>query len=200
PAKWQIDGGAVPVLQPHVAAGDHCKRHDRPPRFPCQHDDAESRDARTFRNVRSERNIIVVIERAHHFLEGADAAFAVESRTMIAGAADRADAEPLDGDAVELAVAMTRDQALGLVPVLGLDERRQEMLAVPERQDRRHARLDALIDVARIKAELVGAPDQTQIFGRQNPDGTLKPAASQRIAKQFLQRAGLVSWSGSRSR
>ena len=54
---------------------------------------------------------------------------------MIAGAADGFDAEPLGGDRVEFAVAMPRDQHLGAVVVLGLDERRQEMLAVPERED-----------------------------------------------------------------
>jgi hypothetical protein len=64
------------------------------------------------------------------------------------------------------------------------------MLAVPEGEDRRDLRLDDVIDVGRIEREFVGPPDQTQIFGRQNPDGTLKPAASQRIAKQFFQRAG----------
>lgn len=64
---------------------------------------------------------------------------------------------------------------------------------MPEGEDRRDLRLDALIDISRIERELVGPPDQPQIFGRQDPDGTLKQAASQRIAKQSLQRAGFGS-------
>ena len=35
----QIDGGAVPIVQPYEAAGRHCERHDRPSRFARQHDD-----------------------------------------------------------------------------------------------------------------------------------------------------------------
>ncbi len=46
--------------------------------------------------------------------------------------------------------------------LLGLDERRHEMLAVPEREDRRNLRLDEPIDVGRIETEFVGAPDQPQ--------------------------------------
>jgi hypothetical protein len=52
--------------------------------------------------------------------------------------------------------------------VLGLDERRQKMLAVPESKDRRHLRLDDFIDVNRIETKSVGLPDQPQKFGRQN--------------------------------
>ncbi|MGY4355924.1 hypothetical protein ACVW0J_002417 [Bradyrhizobium sp. i1.7.7] len=126
----------------------------------------------------------------HHFPERAHPALAVEGAAVVTGTTDEADAEPLDGDRVELAVAMPRDQDLGPVGLLGLDEGREEMLAVPEGEDRGDLRLDDVIDVRRIEREFVGPPDQAQIFGRQNPDGTLKPAASQRIAKQFFQRAG----------
>src|SRR5580704_4093518 len=49
-------------------------------------------------------------ERPHHLLEGADAPFAMKRRAVIAGAADGADPEPFDGDGVEFAVAMPRDQ------------------------------------------------------------------------------------------
>ena len=66
---------------------------------------------------------------------------------------------------------------------LGLDERRQEMLAVPEREDQRLVRLDHLIDVGRIETELVGQPDQPQVFGREKSHGALNPAAAQHIAK-----------------
>jgi hypothetical protein len=67
------------------------------------------------------------------------------------------------------------------------------MLAVPEGEDRRYPRLDAAVDVGRIEREFVGPPDQTQPFGRQETDGTLNEAASQRIAKQSFQRAGFGS-------
>ena len=68
--------------------------------------------------------------------ERADATLAVKRPAMIAGTADGFDAEPLGRNRVEFAVAMPRDQHLGAMAVLGLDERRHEMLAVPEREDR----------------------------------------------------------------
>jgi hypothetical protein len=64
------------------------------------------------------------------------------------------------------------------------------MLAVPKGEDRRDLRLDPVIDVRRIEREFVRPPDQTQIFRRQDSDGTLDEAAPQRIAKQLFQRAG----------
>ncbi len=92
----------------------------------------------------------LVLQRLQHLPERADAALAVKRAAMIAGTPDGADAEPLRGDGVELAVAVPRDQDLGAVALLGLDERRHEMLAVPEREDRRHLRLDHVIDVGRL--------------------------------------------------
>ena len=133
------------------------------------------------------------ITRLHHLPERADAALAVEGAAMIAGAADGLDAEPFGGDGVELAVAMPRDQHLGAVAGLGLDERREKMLAVPEREDRRLRRLDNLIDVGRIEREPVGQPYQPQIFGREKPHSALDPAAAQHIANELFQRAGFVS-------
>ena len=56
----------------------------------------------------------------------------MEFAVVRAGAADGADAEPFGGERVDLAVAVARDQHLGAdASVLALDERRQEMLAVP---------------------------------------------------------------------
>src|ERR1700730_17922477 len=102
---------------------------------------------------------------------------------MRAGPSDSLDAEPFGGDGIELAVAMPRYQDLGAVACLGLDERRQEMLAVPEREDQRLVRLDHLIDVGGLEAEFVGQPDQPQPLGRENTHSALNPAAAQRIAK-----------------
>src|SRR5262249_37643502 len=159
------------------------------------------RHARALRDVGGQCNIIIVLERLHHFLECPNPTFAVEGTAMVAGAADGADAKPLDGDRVGLAVAVPGDQDLGQVGGLVVYEWRQEMLAVPEGKYRRYLRFDPLVNVGRIERELIGPPDQTQIFGRQKPDGTLKPAASQRIAKQSFQRAGFgsleISWPGS---
>src|SRR5205823_5354149 len=128
-------------------------------------------------------------ERAHHLLERTDAALAVKRRAVIAGAADRADAEPLSGDGVELAVAMPGDQRLGAMAFIGLDEWRQKMLAVPERKDRRLRRLHQFIHVCRVEAELVGAPDQAQILGREKTNSALDAAAAKQIANQLFQRA-----------
>src|SRR6185312_13861355 len=116
-----------------------------------------------------------------------DAALAVKGAAMIAGAADGSDAEPFGGDGVEFAVAMPRDQHLGAMAILGLDERRHEMLAVPECEDRRHLRLDLLIDVGWHVAESISQPDQPQIFGREHAERALNPAAAQQIAKEAFQ-------------
>ena len=77
---------------------------------------------------------------------------------------------------------MPRDQHLGAVAVLGLDEGRHEMLAVPEREDHRLLRLDQFIDISRIVAESVGQPDQPQILGSEKSHSALHPAAAQQIA------------------
>ena len=78
---------------------------------------------------------------------------------------------------------------------LGLDEWRQEMLAVPEPEDRGELPLDPFvecIEAARLEGEAVGPPDESQPFGREEAHSALEPAAAQRIAKQFFQRAGFV--------
>ena len=116
----------------------------------------------------------------------------MEGAGMIAGAPDRADAEPLGRNGVEFAVAMPRDQHLGAMGLLGLDERRHEMLAVPEHEDRGQARFDLVIDVRRLVAIAVGQPDQPQILGRKDTQRTLNPAAAQQIAKESFQFEGFV--------
>ena len=67
------------------------------------------------------------------------------------------------------------------------------MLAVPEHQDRRHLRLDLLIDVGGLVGEAVGPPDQPQILGRKHAEHALHQAAAQQIANQSLQWDGFVS-------
>ena len=73
------------------------------------------------------------------------------------------------------------------------DERRQEMLAMPEHEDRRQFRFDDIIDVGRIVAEAVGQPDQPQIFGRKHAQHALNPLAAQQIAKESFQREDFAS-------
>src|SRR5271170_7825996 len=124
----------------------------------------------------------------------------MKRRSVVAGAPDGADAQPFGGERIEFAVAMQRNQHLGAVNFLGLDEWRQEMLAVPERQNRRHLRLDLRIDVRRIETDFIGPPDQPQIFGREESRSALKPPAAQRITKQFFQWPGFASCPGSSSR
>src|SRR5579883_3398431 len=196
----QIDGGAVPVSETDETAGCHRKGHNRPSAFPRQHDDTEAGKARAFRHIGGQGHIIVVLQRIHHLPECAHPAFAMKRAAMVAGAADGADAEPLGGDGVVFAVAMARDQHLGALFLFVPDERRQEMLAVPEHEDRGLARLDHVVDMGRVEDERVGSPDQPKIFGREKPHSTLKPAAAQNIAKQLLQWSDFASWDGSSSR
>ncbi len=169
-------------VEPNETAGHHREWHDRPSGFPRQHDDAEAGAPRAFRHVRRRRDIVTIFERAHHLLEGTDAAFAMKRRPVIAGAAYGPDAKPFGSDGVEFAVAMPRDQHLGAMALLGLDERRHEMLAVPESKDHRLLRLDPFIDVRGIETEFIGQPDQPQILGREKTHSALNPAAAQHIA------------------
>src|ERR1700742_2528721 len=199
-SKRQIDRRMIPIIQPNETTRRHCKGHDRPPRFPRQHDDAKTRDARTLRHVGGQRNIITLFKRPYHFLEGADPALAVESRTMVAGTSDRADAEALGRNRVKLAVAVPRDQYLGPVAVLGLDEGREEMLAVPERKDARHVLFGQIVDIAGFVNELVGSPNQPKVFGGKETQSALNPAAAQPVTNQSFQLPGFVSCPGSSSR
>ncbi len=93
---------------------------------------------------------------------------------------------------VELAVAMARDQNLAAM-MRPPDERRHEMLSVPEREDDRHLRLDNVVNILGIIAEPVGQPNQPKKARSQKPCELLKPAGAQQIAKQFFQWAGFVS-------
>lgn len=158
-----------------------------------QHDDAEPRYPRAFRHIGGQRNIIPLFERSYHLLERPDTALAVKRRAVVAGASDGADAEPFGGDGVEFSVAMPRNQHLGAMHFLGFDERREEMLTVPEHKDRRRQRLDDFIHIGRIKTELIGPPNQPQEFGRQKTHSALKPTAAQHIANQFFQWSGFAS-------
>ena len=62
-AERQIDGGAVPIVQPDEAAGRHRERDDRPSGLLRQHDDAEPRDARALRHVGSRARHYSPLER-----------------------------------------------------------------------------------------------------------------------------------------
>ena len=124
---------------------------------------------------------------------GTDAALAMEGRAVVAGTTHRADPQPRGGDRVDLAVAMARDQHLAAM-MRPLDEGRHEMLAVPERQDERHVRLDDLVDVDGLEGEAVGPPDQAQIGGRQHTNGALQPGRAQELTGSGSQRAGFAAW------
>jgi len=87
-------------------------------------------------------------------------------------------AEPIRCQRIELPVAVTRDQDLAAM-IGPFDERRHEMLSVPEREDNRHLRLDNVVNVDRIIAELVGQPNQTKKTRSQKPGELLKPVGTQ---------------------
>src|SRR5438477_4148982 len=73
--EWQIDGGAVPVVQADETAGRHREWHDRPSRFARQHNDAETGDPQALGYVVTQRRAITLFKRARHLLERSDAAF-----------------------------------------------------------------------------------------------------------------------------
>src|SRR6202008_3614546 len=108
-----------------------------------------------------------------------DPALAMERLSVVAGAADGADAEPLGGDRVVFAVAMQRNQHLGLVAVLCPDERGEKMLAMPESEDPGQLPIDAFredTEAPRLESKAVCPQDNPQPFGSEETDSMLKPA------------------------
>jgi len=70
---------------------------------------------------------------------------------LVSRSSDRADAELLSRDRVDFGVTVARDQDLGTVAgTVEWHQRRQEMLAVPHREDERQMGLDRLVDVRRL--------------------------------------------------
>jgi hypothetical protein len=57
-------------------------------------------------------------------------------------------------------------------------DRREQMLAMPKRQDDRHVGFTALVNVGRFQGEARRRPDKTQIFGGGNSDRRLSPSLS----------------------
>src|SRR6516164_785481 len=105
-AERKIDGRAVPVVELQASPGRDRDRIDRPTGRARELDNAETGDTRELGNVGGERDVVTLLERAQHLLEGAHAALADEPTAVVAGAANGADAEPLRGERIDLAVAM----------------------------------------------------------------------------------------------
>ena len=126
-------------------------------------------------HVRGQRDIVARIQRREHFLERAHAAFAEETAAMMTGTANGCDTEPFGSDGIDLAVAMARDQHLGAI-LSPPDERHQEMLSMPHRDDDRGVALKLFVDAVWLDREQCGLPYQPEIFGRHDSSGLLEPA------------------------
>jgi hypothetical protein len=131
-SERKVDRGAVPVHELEAARGRNGDRIDWPAGRTRKLDDSEPGDPRNFGDIRGERDVAALFQGVEHLLEGAHAALADEATARVAGAPDCADAEALRGERIDLAVAMPRDQHLGAIAG-ALDERDQEMLAMPWR-------------------------------------------------------------------
>ena len=149
-----------------------------------QLDHAQAGHPRHLGHVGGERDVVALLQRVQHLVEGGGAALALEFAVMRAGAADGLDAEPVGGARIDLAVAVARDQRLDAVlGVVALDERRQEMLAVPHGDDHRHFR--DVVDVGRLEGDAaVRVPDQTEIPGPDRADGFLEGGRARDPIKQ----------------
>jgi hypothetical protein len=119
-------------------------------------------------------------EGIEHGLERRDAGFVHEAAAVIAGAADSADAEPRRCNRIDLTVAMARYEHID--PMLHFScDRREQVLAVPERQDDRHVGFAALVHILRLEYEARRCSDQSEIFGRGNPDGRFNPSLPRNV-------------------
>jgi len=88
------------------------------------------------------------------------APLADELAAQIPGTADRFDSQPFGNLRIELAVAVTRNQDFRPVLSRALDERGQEMLAVPKSQNDRTVAGSPFVDVRRLRHERGRLPDQ----------------------------------------
>ena len=126
-----------------------------------------------FGNIGRERDTLPSLQRLDQVPERLDPALLVVAAIVRAGAADRPDAQPLSGDRVHLAVAMTRDQDFHLV--LGpAEERQHEVMPVPHRDDDRPILTDPLVDIRRLDDKTIGSEHQAEVFGRQHSHRLLK--------------------------
>src|SRR4029079_13867949 len=103
--------------------------------------------------------MVAALQRAQQSHEALGAAFLGSSAAGIAGSANRYDPKALRRNRVDLGIAMAGDQHLGSV-VRWLDERSEEMLAVPHRQDDRRIVRNAFDGVRWLQNEATGVPDQ----------------------------------------
>src|SRR5262249_35784884 len=156
-------------------AGRDGKRIDQPAGCARELDDAEPGDARNLGDVGGERDDVTLLQCALHLLTPLPAAVPEKLAAVPAGTANGADAEPLRGERIDLAVAMPRDQHLDAV-VGASDERHEKMLAMPHGDDDRGVAIDTLIDAFRLDYEPGGVPYQTKVFRRHDPGGFLERA------------------------
>jgi hypothetical protein len=82
-----------------------------------------------------------------------------------------------------VSVAVPRNQNLRLV-LVALEERRQEMLAVPYGDD--GGKVEAVVEIRRLKHDARRVPDQPKIFRRDDADRFLHPRRSRDPFRQYL--------------
>src|SRR5262249_57472023 len=95
-------------------------------------------------------------------------AVAEEGPSMMPGAGNAAECEPLHSKRIDLAVAMTRYQDLGAM-LRTPDERREKMLAVPHGKDDRRILIDPFVGAFRLDREPGRFPNETKVFRCQDP-------------------------------
>src|SRR5260221_4195344 len=94
-AERQVDLGAVPIAERDAVSGGDRYQIDRPAGQGSEPDDAGTGDAVDLRHIGRQRHRAALREASQHLPKCADAALACELAAMVAGTADRADAEML---------------------------------------------------------------------------------------------------------
>src|SRR5262249_48633603 len=134
---------------------------------------AQACDACDLWDVRGHGYIVAFVQRVEHLSEGCGAALAVKFAIMGAGPTNSADVQPFGGTGIDLSVAVTGYQDFGpMARIIALHEWRNEMLAMPHRDDRGH--LDRIVDVCGLDSGPARSPDKSQIRGRHYAEGFLE--------------------------
>ena len=110
----QIDGRAIPITKLDAPAGRYGNRIDGPTTVAGKQNGPDAGDPCDLGHIAGERDAVSFRERLAHAHKSTDAALAVETAKMVAGAPNGPDAEPLGSNCIDLPIAVGRYQDLCL--------------------------------------------------------------------------------------
>ena len=108
------DGRAIPITKLDAPAGRYGNRIDGPTTVAGKQNGPDAGDPCDLGHIAGERDAVSFRERLAHAHKSTDAALAVETAKMVAGAPNGPDAQPLGSNCIDLPIAVGRYQDLCL--------------------------------------------------------------------------------------